>query len=378
MSSITISHLRKSYGPTTVIDGLDLDIAEGEFVTLLGPSGCGKTTTLRSIAGLETPDSGRISIGDKIVTCIETGVALPPNKRSLGMVFQSYAIWPHMSVFGNVAYPLRRRRLPSGELKKRVMAALESVGLAHAATRLPTQLSGGQQQRVALARAIVADPAVLLFDEPLSNLDAQLRISMRDEISRLRSRGRTSVYVTHDQSEAFALSDRIAVMFDGRIVQLDTAQAIVARPVDIAVAKFLGIENLIPGRILSRSGDEAIVDAPAVGTRLRVMRGADQVAAGDEVTLAIRATHALVGSTAFQENSCTGRIIQVTFLGDGFQYRIQVGAQQVLARTSLDDPTRFQHGEEVHVAFPAEHLSVFPQSADAATQPHHLHKEIAP
>jgi iron(III) transport system ATP-binding protein len=379
VSRIKISNLTKSYGSATVIDGLDLDIAEGEFITLLGPSGCGKTTTLRSVAGLETPDTGRITIGDKIVTCMQTGVALPPNKRSLGMVFQSYAIWPHMSVFDNVAYPLRRKGFSSRELRAKVMTSLESVGLAHAATRLATQLSGGQQQRVALARAIVADPAVLLFDEPLSNLDAQLRISMRDEIMRLRGKGRTSLYVTHDQAEAFALSDRVAVMFDGKIVQLDTAQEIVARPVSLAVATFLGIENLIPGTVITNTKGEALVDAPSIGCRLRVTRGAEAVSSGDPVTLAIRASHALVGTHKFQENSCSGRVVQVTFLGDGFQYRIQVGTHQVLVRTTLDEVAQFHNGEEVHVAFPTDHLSVFTQSNhDASTSDKTLEKEIAP
>ncbi len=381
MSRIKISNLSKSYGSATVIDGLDLDIAEGEFVTLLGPSGCGKTTTLRSVAGLETPDTGRITIGEKIVTCMTTGVALPPNKRSLGMVFQSYAIWPHMSVFGNVAYPLRRKGLSATDLRGRVMATLESVGLAHAATRLATQLSGGQQQRVALARAIVADPAVLLFDEPLSNLDAQLRISMRDEIMRLRGKGRTSVYVTHDQSEAFALSDRVAVMFDGKIVQLDTAREIVARPVNLDVAKFLGVENLIGGTVVRSKGNEALIDTPSIGCRVRVTRGAETVVDNDKVTLAIRASHALVGTRKFAENSCAGRVVQVTFLGDGFQYRIQVGTQQVLVRTSLDEADQYQNGEEVHVGFPTEHLTVYnqtlrPSSTSDVTTP--LEKETAP
>lgn len=379
MSAISIRNLSKSYGSATVLDDLDLDVSEGDFVTLLGPSGCGKTTTLRAVAGLETPDTGRITIGGKVVTCMKTGTAVPPNKRSLGMVFQSYAIWPHMSVYSNVAYPLRRQGLSAEELKKRVMASLESVGLAHAATRLATQLSGGQQQRVALARAIVGNPSVLLFDEPLSNLDAQLRISMRDEITRLRSQDRTSVYVTHDQSEAFALSDRIAIMFDGRIVQLDKAQEIVARPANLAVAQFLGIEGLIPGTVRRRSADEVVIEAPSLRCRLRVTKWTTPVAEGDNVTMAIRATDVLLGTEEFRENSCGGRIVQQTFLGDGFQYRVQVGSHQVLAKTPLGEAHQFQHGDDVHVGFPIDHLTVFhpadqvPTTADPSPM-----KEIAP
>ena len=288
MSRITISGLTKTYAGNTVIDALDLDVQEGEFLTLLGPSGCGKTTTLRSIAGLETPDAGTIRIGERVVTDMGEGKVLPPNRRSLGMVFQSYAIWPHLTVFDNVAYPLRRARVPRAQVRERVMRSLESVGLDHTANRSATQLSGGQQQRIALARAMVADPEVLLFDEPLSNLDAQLRIAMRDEISKTRGRGRTSIYVTHDQSEAFALSDRIAIMLGGRIAQLDTPVAVMDHPANLEVARFLGVENLLDGKVLGTADGVASVEVPALGAVLAVRTGASPVA-GSAATVGIRA-----------------------------------------------------------------------------------------
>lgn len=358
MSSIKISNLTKSYGPATVIERLNLEVREGEFLTLLGPSGCGKTTTLRSIAGLEEPDEGKILIGDRVVTCTETGTSVPPNKRSLGMVFQSYAVWPHMTVFGNVAYPLRRKGMSGTELKERVMTTLESVGLADAALRLSTQLSGGQQQRIALARAIVSDPEVLLFDEPLSNLDAQLRLSMRDEIMRLRGNQRTSVYVTHDQSEAFALSDRIAVMFEGKIAQLDTAQEIVERPVSLEVARFLGIENLVGGLVTDRQGDDAYVGFKDV--TLRVQGVPRDVQTGDSVTLAIRAPHVELLEQPVGDDCFDGRILQATFLGEGFRYRVAVGTTHVLAHQSLGDGPQQRQGNRVYLRFPPHRLSLFP------------------
>jgi len=377
VSRISIKELRKSYGSAVVIDSMSLDIHEGEFVTLLGPSGCGKTTTLRSVAGLETPDAGTSIIGEKTVSCAERGISVPPNKRDLAMVVQSYAIWPHMNVFNNVAFPLRRQRVPRDQLRRRVLAALESVGLAHVAARTATQLSGGQQQRVALARALVSDPAVLLFDEPLSNLDAQLRVSMRDEIIRLRGKGHTSVYVTHDQSEAFALSDRIAIMFDGEIVQLDTGRAIVDRPATLTVAQFLGIENLLPATALGRENADAVVELTGSGCRLRVGHGGEGVDAGQSVTVAIRAPHIAIADVPYGQNSCAGVIEQVTFLGDTLQYRVRVDRQQIVARVVPGVDNTFAQGDTVHVYLPAEHLSMFRQRV-ASRSDHHDTKEITP
>ncbi len=241
---ISVKGLVKQYAGKPVVDHIDFEIADGELVSLLGPSGCGKTTTLRCIAGLETPESGRIAIDGEVVFDADSGVVVEPYHRNIGMVFQSYAIWPHMTVFENVAFPLRVRRMAAADIERRVGRALERVGLGAFHDRSSQQLSGGQQQRVAVARAIVHEPAVLLFDEPLSNLDARLRDQTRAEIRQLQRELRVStIYVTHDQTEALSLSDRILVMHDGRIRQLGTPEAIYARPNDMFVAEVVGAAN---------------------------------------------------------------------------------------------------------------------------------------
>jgi iron(III) transport system ATP-binding protein len=248
MAGIELEHVVKSYGPTPVVKGLSLSIGAGEFVSLLGPSGCGKTTTLRMIAGLERADGGRIEIGGHPVDA--PGVHVPPEKRGLGMVFQSYAIWPHKTVAENVAYPLVLRRTPRADLERRVAEALGWVRLLALRDRRPDAMSGGQLQRVALARALVADPRVLLLDEPLSNLDASLREELRAEIATLRARlGTTMVYVTHDQAEALALSDRIAVMHGGVLEQVDAPERLYREPATPFVASFVGGANVLPGEV---------------------------------------------------------------------------------------------------------------------------------
>jgi ABC-type Fe3+/spermidine/putrescine transport system ATPase subunit len=363
MSSISVKSISKSYGATTVIDNLSIDIAEGEFLTLLGPSGCGKTTTLRSIAGLETPDSGQIAIGDDLVTCMFTGLVVPPNRRRLGMVFQSYAIWPHLTVFDNVAYPLRRQKLSGQVIESRVMATLASVGLDHAAHRSATLLSGGQQQRVALARAIVSNPEVLLFDEPLSNLDAQLRIEMRDEIQRIRALGNTtSVYVTHDQSEAFSLSDRVAIMLGGKIVQLDTPTEVVSNPVSLEISRFLGVENIIAATVHSVDSTHMVLEVPAfAGLKLIAPMTRQAAHVGDGMNIAIRATSLeIVGeSQALDTNVIHGTIVQTTFLGDAVQYRVAVGGSHVLVRAGAADASPLPAGHSISVQLPVHRLSVF-------------------
>jgi ABC-type Fe3+/spermidine/putrescine transport system ATPase subunit len=358
MSRIAIKGLTKSYGAGPVVDDLELEINEGEFLTLLGPSGCGKTTTLRAVAGLETPDAGQISIGDRVVTCMAEGRNVPPNKRALGMVFQSYAVWPHMSVFNNVAYPLRRKGVGGTDLEERVMTSLESVGLGHAATRSATKLSGGQQQRVALARAMVGDPEVLLFDEPLSNLDAQLRISMRDEILRMRDGGKTSIYVTHDQTEAFALSDRIAIMLDGRIVQLDTPVAVMEAPANLEVARFLGVENIFEASVVAAGDGVATVHIPLLDAHVR-MDTSSAPAVGAVVTVAIRASRVLVAPPDDADNRLTGVVEHTTFLGEGVQYRIAVGGAHVLARSWSTDGRPATPGDAVAVSLPPTRISLF-------------------
>jgi len=248
MASISLEGLSKSYGATPVVRGLSLEVREGEFVSLLGPSGCGKTTTLRMLAGLEHPDAGVIRIGGEMVA--GPGLRVPPEKRGLGMVFQSYAVWPHRTVEENVAYPLSLRRLPRSEVAARVQEALRWVRLEGLATREPHALSGGQLQRVALARALVAGPRVLLLDEPLSNLDAALREELRAELAALRARlGTTMVFVTHDQGEALALSDRIAVLNRGVIEQVAPPEALYHEPATPFVAGFVGGANVLAGHV---------------------------------------------------------------------------------------------------------------------------------
>jgi iron(III) transport system ATP-binding protein len=252
MSAITLDGVSRSFGSNTAVDGISLSVEPGEFVTLLGPSGCGKTTTLRMVAGLERNTGGRISIHGEVVSDPARKLFVTPERRRLGMVFQSYAIWPHMTVFENVAYPLRIRRRPPAEVERRVKEALRLVEMEPYADRPAPALSGGQQQRVAIARALVFEPQVLLLDEPLSNLDARLRMQMGDDLRALQKRlGITSLYVTHDQTEAMSLSDRVVVMSAGHILQVAPPRDIYLRPASKSVASFFGAPNLLPGSVSS-------------------------------------------------------------------------------------------------------------------------------
>lgn len=259
---VSLAGLTKRFGETTAVDDLNLEVANGALTTFLGPSGCGKTTTLRMVAGLETPTRGSIAVGGDFVHDENTNV--PAERRQIGMVFQSYAVWPHMTVFGNVAFPLKVRRTARAEIESRTLSALKTVRLDHLAERYPAELSGGQQQRVALARAIVAEPRLLLFDEPLSNLDAQLREEMRNEIRELQQRLQiTTLYVTHDQQEALAISDKVAVMHDGKVIQYDVPKTIYESPRTEFVARFVGWKNAI--ECIVRGGDAV----EALGTTIK-------------------------------------------------------------------------------------------------------------
>ena len=250
MPGVVLESLSRRFGPVAAVDQINLTVKDGEFLTLLGPSGCGKTTTLRMVAGLDQNDGGRISIGDKVVSDSEKKFFVPPEKRDLGMVFQSYAIWPHMTVFDNVAYPLKIRRRPRAEIKDKVTKALRLVEMENYADRPAPKLSGGQQQRVAIARALVFEPQVLLLDEPLSNLDAKLRTQMGDEFRLLQKRlNITTLYVTHDQEEAMALSDRVVVMRSGKILQQGDPEALYTRPNSRDVAAFFGSPNFMEGKV---------------------------------------------------------------------------------------------------------------------------------
>ena len=320
--------LRKRFpNGTLAVDGVDLDVREGEVVALLGPSGCGKTTTLRCIAGFEDPDEGTISLrGRRIDT-------LPPNRRAATMVFQGYALFPHLSVFENVAYGLRVRRVGGAALRERVERSLALVGLTGYGDRRPQQLSGGQQQRVALARALVLEPALLLFDEPLSNLDAKLREQLRLELRALIRRvGITSVYVTHDQAEAMTLADRIAVMDRGRIVQLGTPREIYDEPVARFVADFVGHANFVRGRVRALEGEVAVVEM--LGTTRRAAAPA-ALRAGDEVEVMIRPEEiAVLG--ADEPGTVPAVVRRAGFLGSAAVYQLACEGVDLISSAPLE------------------------------------------
>ena len=351
MATVTIQRLTKSFGDHQVLKELDVTFQDGEFVTLLGPSGCGKTTTLRLIAGFEQPTSGKIWIGDTLVSDEHT--LLPPEKRDIGMVFQSYAVWPHMTVTENVAYPLRIKRVPKRETEERVRKMLGVVHLEQYADRLPSQLSGGQQQRVALARALVAEPKLLLLDEPLSNLDAKLRESMRFEIKELaRSLGITVVYVTHDQSEAMTMSDRILLFNNGQVQQSGTPSEIYNHPVSPFVADFLGKVSFFSGR-----AEAGRIHLPDWGFDLPAPEAAGGLSGA--VTVGIRPENIRLRKG---EGEIRGVIDRMYYLGDTTDLRVRVGRSEVRAILEGRAHARFAPGEEVFLdiqdlmAFPGESL----------------------
>ena len=314
------------------VDGISFDAAEGEFIVLLGPSGCGKTTTLRCVAGFERPDAGRIVVGDDVVEEPQSGRFVPPQRRNVGMVFQSYAIWPHMTVAQNVAFPLRVRRMKRAEIASRVERVLDLVGLARFGERSASALSGGQQQRVALARALVYDPRLLLLDEPLSNLDAELRTRLRFELKNIqRESGVTTVYVTHDQSEAVVLADRVAVIKDGRIEQLSSAADMYNRPATLFVAAFTGTENVIRG-VLAESR-EAIGVARAAGELELRAHLARPVASGEQIGVAFRAENVALSREPAGDavNAWDATVKEAVFLGLQTRYTVDVGGQSLVA-----------------------------------------------
>src|SRR6266568_2400901 len=275
---IRIDGVVKRFGAVTAVDRAELTVEDGELFTLLGPSGCGKTTLLRLLAGFSQPDAGQIRFGDRVVS------GLRPYERNIGMVFQNYALWPHMTVRANVAYGLRLRKLAPAEIETRLAEGLRKVNLVGFESRYPGQLSGGQQQRVALARALVLNPDILLLDEPLSNLDAKIRVQVRAEIRKLQQElGITTVYVTHDQEEALSLADRVAVMRDGQVLQLAPPKTLYERPANRFVADFVGTNNLVPGEVQERRGDQLVVD-----TALGRLRAIPNGAVAGRCVLAIR------------------------------------------------------------------------------------------
>lgn len=316
MISITIENLVKKFGSLVALDGITCQVEPGEIFFLLGPSGCGKTTLLRNIAGFTIPDAGTIRFGDEDVT------RLPPHMRNTGMMFQSYALWPHMTVAKNVAFGLEERKVRPKDIQRRVREALESVRMEPYAERKIAQLSGGQQQRVALARALVIRPRALLLDEPLSNLDAKLRLEMRTEIRRVcKEFGLTAIYVTHDQKEALSISDRMAILEGGRIAQIGKPEEVYRRPRSKVVADFIGETNFIAGEILSREGTRAVVQTEAGVFEGQITDETFQPGSGESVTLSIRPEcWAFHEAPAAAKNTSTGRIGDAIYLGEVAQY----------------------------------------------------------
>ena len=358
MAGIRLETVTKRFGAVTAVKDFSLEIADREFVTLLGPSGCGKTTLLRLLAGFATPDAGTIRVGERVLST--PGGAVPPERRGMGMVFQSYAIWPHKTVYANVAFGLEIRGVARAEARARVGRILESVNLGGLEERYPNQLSGGQQQRVALARSLVVEPGILLLDEPLSNLDAKLRERMRWELKELQRRtGITFVYVTHDQSEAMALSDRIAVMHQGTLQQHGRPREVYARPANRTVADFMGLVNLVPGRVVRAAGEASLVAIGGART-LRVALPASS-REGQTVQVAIRPENiqlVAAGDGPADADVVPAKVVEAAFLGnltdchvtldDGTRVRVQAEASAAL-----------EVGQRVHVRIDGRLCTIF-------------------
>ena len=366
--SLEVSHLYKQFqtdqGEVHAVEDVSFEVMRGSFFTLLGPSGCGKSTTLRCIAGLEKPDAGVIKLEGAVFVSSEEGIWVPPHKRPMGMVFQSYAIWPHMDVFDNVAYPLKRgpASFSSQEIRDRVMASLELVQLDGLEKRPAPQLSGGQQQRLALARALVHEPQALLLDEPLSNLDAKLREQMRIELKQLTTRlNITTVFVTHDQLEALTLSDQIAVMENGEIVQEGSPREIYDSPRNRFAAEFIGLANFLDG---------TVVEAAEIGTTVPVethegllhCTTAQGLAKGESVAIAIRPENVMVSRDAPAGDSSTnvleGRVESVVFLGDALDCYVEVGNARL--RADLHPSQELSPNDDVFVTFKVSAARVVP------------------
>ncbi len=365
MSTVRLEGITRGFGATRAVDRLDVTIADGEFFVLLGPSGCGKTTALRCVAGLEEPDRGRITIGDRVVADADRGLFVSPDKRDIGMVFQSYALWPHMTVDDNVAYPLRARRIRGKDLARAVADALDHVGLGDHGGRYPAELSGGQQQRVALARALAAKPKLILFDEPLSNLDAQLRTRLRQDLHRVHRETRhTAIYVTHDQTEALALADRVAIMRNGRIEQIGPPDVVFRAPATRFVAEFVGYENRLSGHVAAVNGGHAAVTLPGLAEPL-LARATGPLAAGCLVDLLIRPSRlGLAASVPASRNGLPVRIEDVSFLGEHHQFRLRTADGTLLTADVAAErcPTDLlgATGAEVHATLPADDLVALP------------------
>ncbi|MBI2755983.1 MAG: ABC transporter ATP-binding protein [Chloroflexi bacterium] len=342
-------------GGVLAVNHVSLTIQEGQFTTLLGPSGCGKTTTLNCIAGLEQPDGGRITVGGAVLTDVAKGVILPPERRNLGMVFQSYALWPHMTVFDNLAFGLKLHRVPGAEIRTRIGEALDLVGLANLEKRYPFQLSGGQQQRVALARAVVAQPRVLLLDEPLSNLDAKVREQARFWLREFQQRlGITTVYVTHDQGEALAISDMVAVMSQGHLLQFAPPKDVYERPATRFVADFIGQTSFLEGTIERASADTVDVRLARSGRVLTAsaFAASTKPVVGKAATLAVRSEKIRVGATAESEaNVLPARIKSFVYVGSAYEYIFETSEGDLRASSPVQ-----VDGVETRLGLPPEAL----------------------
>ncbi len=353
-----IDNISKRFGDTLAVADLSLDIRQGEIFTLLGPSGCGKSTTLRLVAGLDDPDDGRITLNGKTIVDAGAGKFTSPERRNMGMVFQAFAVWPHMTVFDNIAFPLRLRRERKAALRQKAMEALDMVGLVDRAGDYPWQLSGGMQQRVALARAIVYSPDVLLLDEPLSNLDAKLREQMRVELRALqRKLGTTFVFVTHDQAEALMLSTRIAVLNAGRLEQVGTPTEIYEQPATPFVRDFLGQSVLFAGTTRQHDGVPCIeLD---LGATVPVPDTNSGLAQGSRVTMACRSENIrLLPADAGGEDRLAATIEDATYVGDRVDYTVRAGDSLLIVRCHDDE--RHAVGKQVNLAFTGKGITVWP------------------
>ncbi|EGO61737.1 ABC transporter ATP-binding protein [Acetonema longum] len=347
MAEVKIESVTKLFGEVKAVNAFSALIRNGEFLSILGPSGCGKTTMLRMIAGFEKANSGEIYIGDHLVSSPEKKIFAPPEKRNIGMVFQSYAVWPHMSVFDNVAYPLKIKGIAKDIIREKTLQALDMVHLDGYADRLPSQLSGGQQQRVALARALVSEPQLLLLDEPLSNLDAKLRESMRFEIKELQKKlNVTVVYVTHDQAEAMAMSDRIVVMHQGVIQQIGSPLEVYETPANRVIADFIGLVNFIDAE-----ARQDTVHIPSLGLTLP-----SQHDFSGKAVAAIRPEYI---SLTQDEQAVQGTIVHKVYLGDAVDWRIDVNGAQIRVIDKAAALSQYSSGDRVGLEF--KKVMVFPE-----------------
>lgn len=354
MADVSLENVTKKYGDFIAVNDFSFNIGDGEFVTLLGPSGCGKTTLLRSIAGFFPVTHGRIAVNGKVLSDPSQDIYVAPEKRNLGMVFQSYAVWPHMNVFKNVAYPLKLQRMSKDEIQKRVGKILDMLNLVGQENKSPSELSGGQQQRVALGRSLVMEPDALLLDEPLSNLDAKLRDHMRFELKEIQRRMKlTIVYVTHDQDEAMAISDRIVLMESGEIRQSDKPRAMFERPANLFSARFIGRSNFIKGTVKSLKGRQAVLGLTDGAEIPFVPSSQVQANEGEQVDAVIRYQDVEVAAKPGKD-TVEAKVVVSTYLGGMLLYEFESVAGRIVAQTN-DDVT-FDDGGTAFLRFPNVHL----------------------